>query len=154
MTWDYLVCLQWSHREELMRANLLLACDVILANINKFREQGTVSNAHAVYCVYAKYPSFWVCQQWPTTDAIVRHFHPAACPWLITTYRALLGQSWEVNKVNCSALVFENEKSIIDKAELYLSCRDIITKCKCHLWTKQIKLFWSLSGLNGFVVQE
>ena len=32
----------------------MLACDVMLANISKFREQGTMSNAHAVLMVNGK----------------------------------------------------------------------------------------------------
>ena len=41
--------LQCFDRGELTWANLTLACDAMLANISKFREQGTMSNTHAVF---------------------------------------------------------------------------------------------------------
>ncbi len=56
LMWQCSGCLQWCDWGELLWANLMLACDVMWANISKFMEKGTMSNAHAVFNVFWRFP--------------------------------------------------------------------------------------------------
>ena len=87
--------LLWSDWGELMWAiyNLMLACDVMLANISKFREQGTMSNAHAVLDTLCHPPMYFTllvpCRH---------HLNPLslACTWAMHSgLRRGVTQTWD-----------------------------------------------------------